>query len=78
MMYTRSIDGIIHELGTYSELTVSMLQQVALDYRESHDKWDIVDGITAVIGGKESAIGTQFDERVLEALSFTPDPFAPY
>ena len=62
-----------------SDLTVSMLVDTVLDFeRNNQPLKEVVAQIAVVAAGKESVFGTQFEERVQEALSYTPDPFAPY
>ena len=65
--------------GELSDLTLDMLVGVVLDFVGiDHTRRDVVAQIVVVAAGKESVLGTQFEERVQEALSYTPDPFAPY
>ena len=62
-----------------SDLTISMLVDTVLDFeRNNQPLKEVVAQIAVVADGKESVLGTQFEERVQEALSYTPDPFAPY
>ena len=62
-----------------SDLTISMLVDTVLDFeRNNQPLREVVEQIAVVAAGKESVLGTQFEERVQEALSYTPDPFAPY
>ena len=79
MTYQRTLDQIIADLGTFSPNTVAMLVSLVVETADGlFGRWDLIDGIQAVIAGKESTIDADFDARVHEALSFTPDPFAPY
>ena len=62
-----------------SDLTISMLVDTALDFeRNNQPLQEIVDQMALVVAGKESKLGDEFTARVEEALSYTPDPFAPY
>ena len=62
-----------------SDLTISMLVDTVLDFeRNNQPLKEVVAQIAVVVAGKESVLGTQFEARVQEALSFTPDPFAPH
>ena len=62
-----------------SDTTISMLVDTVLDFeRDNQPLKEMVHQIALVISDKESTIGADFDARVHEALSFTPDPFAPY
>ena len=82
-----TIEQKVTALG-YSPLTSSMLLDLILD--TVNDKmdwnadtlgitsWDVLDGIKAVIDNKPQDFGDEFAARVWEALSYTPDPFAPY
>ena len=65
--------------GELSDITLDMLVGVVLDFVGiDHTRRDVVAQIAVVADGKESVFGTQFEERVQEALSYTPSPFAPY
>ena len=73
-----TLEQCVTSLG-YSPLTSSMLLDAIREYTTpDRNKWDVLDGIKAVIDRKPQDFGTQFEERVQEALSYTPDPFAPY
>ena len=73
-----TIEQKVTALG-YSPLTSSMLLDLIREYiTPDRNRWDVLDGIKAVIDRKPQDFGTQFEERVQEALSYTPDPFAPY
>ena len=62
-----------------SDLTISMLVDTVLDFeRNNQPLKEVVAQIAVVAAGRESVLGTQFEERVQEALSYTPSPFAPY
>ena len=72
---TTTIDQCIVSLG-YSPNTSAMLLNIVTDYTtEMLLKWDVLDGIKAVIDNKPQDFGDEFAARVWEALSFTPDPF---
>jgi len=82
-----TIEQSIMALGDYSELTVALLTDIVLDHmREAtirnedepgitRTRLDVIDGIAAVIDRKPQQFGDEFEERVWEALGFTPDPF---
>ena len=83
-----TIEQQVSALGTFSENTIDMLVGLVLETVNDKIDWnaddpgvtrlDVIDGIKAVIDRKPQDFGTQFEERVQEALSYTPSPFAPY
>ena len=67
-------DLIYRELGyDWTETSVAMFANIILEWRMplGISRWDILPQIKAVIGGEKSYLGTEFDERVYEAQSFT-------
>ena len=46
--------------------------------KKGHDKWHLLEAITDVLNIGTSQFGDEYTERVHQAMSFTPDPFAPY
>lgn len=69
-------EDAIAALGDWSENTASMLVSVVLEYTTAdQDRHDVIAGIKAVIDGKPQGFGDEFEARVWEALTFTPDPF---
>ena len=60
--------------GKLSDITLDMLVGVVLDFeRNNQPLKEVVAQIALVAAGKESVLGTQFEERVQEALSFTKE-----
>ena len=71
-------DLIYRELGhDWTETSVAMFVSIIVEWTvpDGAGRWDILPQIKAVIGDAKSTFGTEFDERVYEAQSFTPDPF---
>ena len=77
-MTTETLEDIItRKVGDFSPLSLAILASVIMEWRDDeHDAWDILPQIEAVLDGNESTFGAEFDERVQEAMSFTPDPFS--
>ena len=75
----------IAALGDWSENTASMLLDLVIETVNDNFDWnaddpgitrhDVIAGIKAVIDGGEHEFGDEFEARVHEALSYTPDPF---
>ena len=66
-----TIEQKVTALG-YSPLTSSMLLDLIREYiTPDRNRWDVLDGIIAVIGNKPQDFGDEFVARVHEALSYT-------
>ena len=73
-----TLEQRVTSLG-YSPLTSSMLLSVVQDYTtDDYDRWMVFEAIKGVINGEIQPLGDVFEERVWEAVSYTPDPFASY
>ena len=71
-----TVEQLIYDkiAGELSDITLDMLVGVVLDFVGiDHTRRDVVEQISLVVAGKESVLGTQFEERVQEALSFTKE-----
>ena len=79
MTHTPTLEDLVcRELGyDWSPNSVAMFVSIIVEWTvpDGTGRWDILPQIKAVIGGEKSYLGTEFDERVYEAQSFTPDPF---
>jgi len=66
--------------GQYCPLTLSMLSSLLTEYADDadNDKWDVLVAIKSVVAGKPHELGDDFTARVWDAISYTPDPFAPH
>ena len=67
-------DLVYRELGyDWSPNSVAMFVSIIVEWTmpDGTGRWDILPQIKAVIGGEKSYLGTEFDERVYEAQSFT-------
>ena len=83
-----TIEQQVSALGTFSDNTIDMLVGLVLETVNDKMDWNaddpgvtrlnVIDGIKAVIDRKPQQFGDEFTARVEEALSYTPDPFAPY
>ena len=75
MTHTPTLEDLIErELGyNWSETSVAMFVSIIVEWTvpDGAGRWDILPQIKAVIGGAKSTFGTEFDERVYEAQSFT-------
>ena len=66
-----TIEQKVTALG-YSPLTSSMLLDLIREcITPDRNRWDVLDGIKAVIGNKPQDFGDEFAARVHEALSYT-------
>ena len=79
MTITPTLEDLIErELGyDWSPDSVAMFVNIITEWTvpDGAGRWDILPQIKAVIGGAKSTFGTDFDERVYEAMEFSPDPF---
>jgi len=59
-----------------SESSICFLCGIVRDYvDDDHDREAVIDAIVAVNNRQEHDFDAAFDERVHEAMGFTPDPF---
>ena len=71
-MIRQPLEQIIADKWDLSENSIWMLVSVVLDYTDAeHDRFDVVNGIKAVMANKPHDFGDEFTERVQEARSFT-------
>ena len=64
---------------TCSPTSHDMLWTLVYNWMDKgYDKWDLLEAITDVLNTGTSQFGDEYTEQVHQAMSFTPDPFAPY
>ena len=81
MNIAATVEKLLYKFGEYSENTHAMMCNIICDYYDwtvEDSLHIIVNAIEDVMNGLDTDMGEDFADRVNEALSYTPDPFAPY